>query len=974
MTRQPAILYRLIGGILTSKVKTDTVTPTRPTANFSVTQGPAYDQIAVNGSTSIAFGGATITQYVWTFGNGTGTTTTTPTVSNVFYGSPGTYTVTLVVTDSGGLSSMPVSRTVTVTAPIGGPTAVLPAPSVNGLNITYSTTGSKSADGTALTYDVNFGDGSAHATTASGGHTYATGDVYTVTLTVTDIRGAKATAIRSVSVATTALPLRNAFDQPFQSTSPWNTAIGSNAVFGSNTSATYNDQIKGAGLVNHPTYTISIIQAQLTDPIVTLTSKGDTGTSYQKVSPLYIPDAPPIEAIQQGSTGDTWTSIVQPDGHTNQEISGTVAQTSTFAATGASNWTSKHARISDVKGDGITTGTRASNTSNIGGVIRLYDMAQGAIRHAVALSYGGNQLGYQGGGAVPGATKSQQFVWPASNVDQDWLTSYTGNIRIGTLFAIPPGVDVTKINDANGVPITGVNLMLARAFQDYGGYVAARGPDSSARLYGEYLLTSAQCKALTVAFNLLRPQLREVMNNSPTSVGGGGTPRQPPLPGFADDQTGGGGTGGGGTGGGGTGGGGTGGGGTTPTPSTATIVSRVVGVPTTTAATVTVRTSGAVKARLQVGTDSAVSQNLVYGPQVVPSAQGDSRLTVTGLSTSTRDFYYRVMTTDSAGNESPDTLAKVGHFRTAPTGATNFAFDFGSCTNAADSASMAAMDARNDDLFFHLGDLYYADGSGTTVANIRSKFAAKIQAPNHAGLFSSTACVYTPSDHDGMNNNSVYGDDPTAWTNWNQVYREQWPYASSIPSGTGCYFTFVWGRVRFIVLDDRSFKSATALADGTSKTALGSTQKAWLKSTVTAATEAAIVIVQGAPWQGNSAGDDGWAGYATERNELAAFFAASGKLIAMLGGDQHALSASKPTQTAYSGGPQDGVWLFQAAPFNNSASIKYPPYTIGPYPTTGGATVQQYGRVVVTDDGTTIRLTFTGYSSDNTQRVTLSTP
>ena len=38
----------------------------------------------------------------------------------------------------------------------------------------------------------------------------------------------------------------------------------------------------------------------------------------------------------------------------------------------------------------------------------------------------------------------------------------------------------------------------------------------------------------------------------------------------------------------------------------------------------------------------------------------------------------------------------------------------------------------------------------------------------------------------------------------------------------------------------------------------------------------------------------------------------------------------------------------------------------------GRRTVQQYGRVVVTDSGTSINLAFTGYSSNNTARISLT--
>lgn len=392
------------------------------------------------------------------------------------------------------------------------------------------------------------------------------------------------------------------------------------------------------------------------------------------------------------------------------------------------------------------------------------------------------------------------------------------------------------------------------------------------------------------------------------------------------------------------------------------LLSRVVDVPTTTTAAVKVRTSSVNSVRLKVGTNSAVTTGVVFGSAVTPSAQNASQLSVSGLTAGTK-YYYRVEMTDTNGTVALDSGA-VGEFYTAPSGPSNFAFDFGSCTDAADSAAMAAIAARDDALFFHLGDLYYADGSGTGIANFRTKMSDKVTVANHAAVFSTTASVYTPSDHDGMTNDGTAGGDATAWTNWNTAYREYFG-TSGIPGVTGVYRTFAWGRVRFIVLDTRSFCSNPANADNASKTKLGATQKQWVKDTITAAAEPVVVIVQDTPWNASpDATSDSWEGFTTERTELANFFASSPKRIGMLGGDMHALAADTGTNMP------GGIFMFHAAPLNNSASQKGGPYTAGPYPASGTAAVQQYGRCVVTDDGSLISLAFTGYSSDNTSRVT----
>ena len=66
---------------------------------------------------------------------------------------------------------------------------------------TFDGSGSLDPDGNIATYDWTFGDGSQHGAAATMSHAYATGGSYTGTLTVTDNRGATATATVTVNPA-----------------------------------------------------------------------------------------------------------------------------------------------------------------------------------------------------------------------------------------------------------------------------------------------------------------------------------------------------------------------------------------------------------------------------------------------------------------------------------------------------------------------------------------------------------------------------------------------------------------------------------------------------------------------------------------------------------------------------------------------------------------------------------------------------
>jgi hypothetical protein len=400
-------------------------------------------------------------------------------------------------------------------------------------------------------------------------------------------------------------------------------------------------------------------------------------------------------------------------------------------------------------------------------------------------------------------------------------------------------------------------------------------------------------------------------------------------------------------------------------PTAVTLTRRVVGIPSTTAVPISVRTINTGSARIKLGTDEALTTGVVFGTAATPNTNGDVQLTATGLTPGTQ-YFYRIGITDAGKSEGLDT-GTVGRFRTAPSGQANFAFNFGSCSDAADAAVFGTIANRNDDLFFHLGDFYYRDGESTALTNFRTIIANKLTGTNQGRLYSTTPAAFTPSDHDGLSDDSTAGTASTAWANWNAAYRELMPRLALASAGTsGVYYTFTWGRLRFLVLDERSFKSSPSATDNSSKTVLGATQKQWVKDTINAATEQVIVLVQADPWHGSStSGEDNWLGYITERTEMATFFSGTGKNIVMLAGDMHALAVED--------GPSSpgGVPVFHAAPFYQDSSIKGGPYDAGPYPSSASSTiVQQYGRIVVTDTGTQISLAYTGYSSDNTVRVT----
>ena len=192
-----------------------------PTAAFTFTTDDL--DLSVNGSTSSAPPGRTITSYSWNWGDGTaagsGVTATHP------YANGGTYTVTLTVTDSLGLTNS-TSKQVTVAPPHADPTAAF-GTLINGLSVDFDGTQSTAADGATISsWAWDFGD-SGTSTASTPNHVYGAAGTYDVTLTVVDSLGASGSVTKPVTVAAATVLAADEFERT--SATGWGTAdVGGN--------------------------------------------------------------------------------------------------------------------------------------------------------------------------------------------------------------------------------------------------------------------------------------------------------------------------------------------------------------------------------------------------------------------------------------------------------------------------------------------------------------------------------------------------------------------------------------------------------------------------------------------------------------------------------------------------------------------------------------------------------------------------
>ena len=197
---------------------TTAVKPPSAQVNVTPPSGGVPLSVTADGSSSTA-GTNPIATYTFNFGDGTVVGPQSGSTAGHTYTSTGGYTVTLVVTDSAGITSSATSN-VTVVYP---PTAVLsasPSTGVAPIAVTADASGSSDAVGIA-SYTFNFGDGSAVVGPQAGAqatHTYVTAGNYTLSVTVTDT--AQASSIATAAIAVLAPPTARLTATPISGYAP----------------------------------------------------------------------------------------------------------------------------------------------------------------------------------------------------------------------------------------------------------------------------------------------------------------------------------------------------------------------------------------------------------------------------------------------------------------------------------------------------------------------------------------------------------------------------------------------------------------------------------------------------------------------------------------------------------------------------------------------------------------------------------
>ena len=195
-------------GLSDATTQTVTVDPgaAAPVAKLSVTPASGTAPVAVTADASASSDpqGRTLS-YAFDFGDGSPTVVQATATATHTYTAPGSFPVSVKVTNSASLSDT-AAQTVQVAATPKAPTAKLsvsPSTGTAPVQVAADASGSTDPQGQTLSYAFDFGDGTVTGPQASAtaNHTYTATGSFPVTVTVTDASGLTDTTTQTVTVA-----------------------------------------------------------------------------------------------------------------------------------------------------------------------------------------------------------------------------------------------------------------------------------------------------------------------------------------------------------------------------------------------------------------------------------------------------------------------------------------------------------------------------------------------------------------------------------------------------------------------------------------------------------------------------------------------------------------------------------------------------------------------------------------------------
>lgn len=307
--------------------------------------------------------------------------------------------------------------------------------------------------------------------------------------------------------------LAQTWQHPFASTSPWNTRIGTAAVF-----VPANLQPASWMTIDEEIFLVT----KASDPLRTVYKPQAwdhrCGGHDEQGLELRLPDSFVVPDATPGHTPNNAAAFLLPDGETIVQVN-PIARCDSFGP--MYGWQAPTVQLT---GDGIQGGHGGSGLSSIGGSIRRGELTSAnPITHALKVNIWGKKYLWKF------AESDSGYRWPAWRHDGDAPDSYGGtnpSLRLGSLLAIPRSVADTLHLETNS------GRKIRDALCTYGAYVV----DNTAwDAYALCVESGVREEFRTANHAAIEgqggPWYRDMMklygalmivdNNSPTSIGGG---------------------------------------------------------------------------------------------------------------------------------------------------------------------------------------------------------------------------------------------------------------------------------------------------------------------------------------------------------------------------------------------------------------------------------------------------------------------
>lgn len=344
-----------------------------------------------------------------------------------------------------------------------------------------------------------------HTATAPAGAAFFDWQIFFNDTLANEVHYIGAASAKITADATTTDPApttRDVYKWPFAVDSIWNTPIGSGAVYVPSGLLAANAASSAVTSDNE------YIGVNPSDPLKT-------------PSGPFVPGGTLVHVPTNMSANGSWNSCAVLLDQDNRSV--WQGQPMTLSAGGNPSWryTFPSTKV-DLYGDGRAGIHGGSGLSAIGGSIRLGELTSTEpLRHVLKMNtYGKRFLSQSNNG----------HRWPAYRADSYYNSgsnAYGGTVvamRMGSLVALRPDVNLSSITEPRARKI-------AECLRDYGAYIV----DDTAWDVHAFCVEKGVWPARTeTAFH---SQLMQVItwlyvidNNSPTSVGGGGTRRAPLAP------------------------------------------------------------------------------------------------------------------------------------------------------------------------------------------------------------------------------------------------------------------------------------------------------------------------------------------------------------------------------------------------------------------------------------------------------------